>query len=457
MLNKSGNLIFGIGMSLFITFFSSCEKEDLSEISNGELGLESNIEKESFLSCSWENADLIDGKGMYHSDSQRKWPNATVKYVISQQYLDVDNARPQEMVRTLKRAMNEWTNKTGIRFQEVNPNTTSRNDYTLVKESAGSSSTLGYAPGLLPMELKIRYNAPFGVYLHELGHAIGLYHEQQRPDRDRYVTVHPNLINNQLYKIPSRQYVVHTPFDFNSVMLYSSSGYYGDYNMVRADNGQPFVSNGYSNGVLSQGDIDAVKAMYFSSLPEDVSSNYWAYNEIAFMWQNGYIRGSDGVNYRPNNNLTRAQFASLISSIINPPAIRGDRNFTDVPSNHWAKAAISKAVRGGYLSGYNDGSFKPNRNVSKLEMTIALANGLRLSGGNSNHLLSFSDRSQIPSWARASIQNATANKLVVNYPNKSYFRPNNSATRADAAMIFYQTLVRLGKAPRRNNPYIVLP
>lgn len=190
--------------------------------------------------------------------------------------------------------------------------------------------------------------------------------------------------------------------------------------------------------------------------PYDVSG-HWSETEIRYMVDKGYMSGYSDGTFKPDRDLTRAEFATMIVSVLNPSQKTeyANRNFTDI-NNHWAKNNILKAARAGYIAGYTDGTFKPEEKVTKLQALVAMSNGLSLSGGNVSNLSNYyNDSSTIASWARQAIANATVNKLVLNYPDKKYLNPNKNATRAEVTSILYRALVKQNKAPQYSNPYLV--
>ncbi|WP_375561128.1 S-layer homology domain-containing protein [Bernardetia sp. OM2101] len=191
----------------------------------------------------------------------------------------------------------------------------------------------------------------------------------------------------------------------------------------------------------------------------DITGN-WAENEIRYMLNNGFMSGYSDNTFRPNNTTSRAEFATMIAAIIDP-AISTDpvvasRSFSDI-SGHWAEANILKAARAGYLSGYTDGTFRPNDPITRMQVTLSISNGLGLTGGTSSLLNLFTDKNDVPSWAATSVTNGISNRFIANHPNKNYYKPNDNSTRANATVVMYQALRYLNRAPELFNTYIVVP
>ena len=78
------------------------------------------------------------------------------------------------------------------------------------------------------------------------------------------------------------------------------------------------------------------------------------------------ITGYPDGTFKPNKSITRAEFAAIVSKYIKNPKA-ADEVFADVPMNHWAKDAIAKVKAEGWISGYPDGTFKPNAPITRAE------------------------------------------------------------------------------------------
>ncbi|MDH6077207.1 S-layer homology domain-containing protein [Chrysosporum ovalisporum FSS-45] len=189
----------------------------------------------------------------------------------------------------------------------------------------------------------------------------------------------------------------------------------------------------------------------------DVSSNYWAAQFIQQLSQRGIVAGFPDGSFRPEEPVTRAQFAAMINNAFSKAPQRQAINFADVPSNFWASNAIRQAYTIGFLSGYPGNRFEPNQNIPRQQVLVALANGLNYSprANTQTTLQYFSDSFNIADWARSPIAAATEQQIVVNYPNVKFLNPTATATRAQVAAFIYQALVSSNQASAVSSPYVV--
>ncbi|PZD72752.1 Endo-1,4-beta-xylanase A [Acaryochloris thomasi RCC1774] len=190
----------------------------------------------------------------------------------------------------------------------------------------------------------------------------------------------------------------------------------------------------------------------------DVNANYWARPFIEELASKDIIKGFPDGSFKPNEPVTRAQFAAIVRQAFDQPKIRRGNRFSDVDANFWATPAISQAYTTGFLSGYPGNEFQPKQQIPKVQALVALASGLQLEpqGQIAESLGVFSDAAQIPDYAKSGIAAATETGIVVNNPNVKFLNPNDNATRADIAAFVYQALVNqkqlepLAKADRAN-------
>lgn len=190
--------------------------------------------------------------------------------------------------------------------------------------------------------------------------------------------------------------------------------------------------------------------------------NHWARSFIEALAQRGIITGFPNGTFQPNQSLTRAQFATIISKAFTTPVKRQYVPFIDVPSSHWAADAIQKAYETQFLSGYPDNRFRPDDRISRANALIAIVSGLQIASRVTSDLQPilpriYQDAEQIPAYATKLIAVATKAGLVFSYPNVKLLNPNLAATRADVAAFIYQALVFLNEVPKIASSYIVVP
>ncbi|NJL00965.1 MAG: S-layer homology domain-containing protein [Spirulinaceae cyanobacterium SM2_1_0] len=190
----------------------------------------------------------------------------------------------------------------------------------------------------------------------------------------------------------------------------------------------------------------------------DVPSGHWAGGFIDALAARGVISGFPDGSFRPEAPVTRAQFASMLSAF-NKARVRNAVNFSDVPVGYWGTNAIRNAYETGFMSGYPGNRFQPEQFIPREQVLVALANGLGKSAKApvSQVLGYYSDEFAVSDFARAPIAAATEDRMVVNYPNLNLLNPTRNATRAEVAAMLYQALVSEGQAGTIASSYIVSP
>ena len=186
----------------------------------------------------------------------------------------------------------------------------------------------------------------------------------------------------------------------------------------------------------------------------DIKGN-WAEGFITQLAAKGIISGFEDNTFRPEAKVTRAQFAAIIAKAFTPPAKRAAVNFGDVATSFWGFEAIQTASRGGFMAGYPGGVFQPSQQIPRVQVLVAIANGLEFGEGDTAVLSRYTDGSAIPSWATGFVAASTGRQVVVNYPTLNLLNPNREATRAEVAAIVYQAMVNAGKVSAIPSLYIV--
>jgi len=170
----------------------------------------------------------------------------------------------------------------------------------------------------------------------------------------------------------------------------------------------------------------------------DVQS-HWARPFIETLAAENIISGYSDRTFRPDQPVTRAQFAAMISQAFDENNVQLSGGFDRAAADYWASREFSN---GRLLNR----QLRPSDPLSRVQVLVALANGLGLnpSGSVPNTLNVYRDASTIPEVARDSIAALTQNGIVVNYPDVKSLDPGKTVTRAEVAAFIHQALVKEG-------------
>jgi hypothetical protein len=174
----------------------------------------------------------------------------------------------------------------------------------------------------------------------------------------------------------------------------------------------------------------------------DIAGN-WAEAEIRKAVAEGWVAGYPDGSFHPEREVTRAEFVQLLARSLGwkEPEARNMPDYTDIHDiGLWARPAISMAVQQGIINGYEDGSFRPARPLTRAEMTTLIIRTLGMPVETDQSTL-FVDNSSIPSWSLPYIAEA-AKRGLVNGLENNRFEPNGIATRAEAVVILTRLLNR---------------
>ena len=168
----------------------------------------------------------------------------------------------------------------------------------------------------------------------------------------------------------------------------------------------------------------------------DVNPGDWFYDNVMDAAENGYVSGMGDGTYNPKGATTRAQFASMIAKAMGYTA---DPNvasmFPDVSNDYWGKAAINFCAQNGIISGYDDGTFQPEKAITRQEAAAILNNAFELAEKYGISTEKFPDNGVIADWAADHVYAAKAAGLMKGDADTGNFRPTSTITRAEAASI----------------------
>lgn len=141
----------------------------------------------------------------------------------------------------------------------------------------------------------------------------------------------------------------------------------------------------------------------------DVLPNDWYNNAVSTMVNMGIIQGYEDGTFRPNANITRAEFAAIAARFMASGYEVEDDLFGDIAA-HWARESINDAAMAGWINGYEDGTFRPDAAITRAE-AVTMANNVLGRKPDADHMLDsmikWTDNMDTSAWYYEAIQEAT--------------------------------------------------
>ncbi|OPA74059.1 hypothetical protein BVG16_25240 [Paenibacillus selenitireducens] len=182
-------------------------------------------------------------------------------------------------------------------------------------------------------------------------------------------------------------------------------------------------------------------AMSYDKSFTDVDSRHWAEQVIKDMAARHVIKGLPDGTFSPNKEVTRGEFVSLLVRLMKLPTGE-DTPFADVETNDWFAGEVSAAAKAGFIHRSNDGLFHPNAAITREEMAVLLMNAYKASGMKELEDMphaAFRDQANISDWAQQSIDEAVSLGLLRG-SGQHMFHPANPLTRAESAQVLANLL-----------------
>lgn len=170
-------------------------------------------------------------------------------------------------------------------------------------------------------------------------------------------------------------------------------------------------------------------------------AGHWAESYIKRATARGIVSGYPDGTFKPNNIVTRAEFTVMLIGAWQLNEAGAALTFTDADQiGAWAKQSVARAVQSGIVTGYDDGSFRPDAQITRAEMAVMIARVLQLPTENSAST-GFADDADIPYWARGAVE-AIRQHGVIEGRGGNRFVANETATRAEATVMLFRMLER---------------
>lgn len=177
-------------------------------------------------------------------------------------------------------------------------------------------------------------------------------------------------------------------------------------------------------------------------IPGDIK-DHWASTYLLHFIYGGILKGyevSPGkYEIKPDNEITRAEFITLLIRTLGLTSDNPGKSFEDVPEDQWFYESISIASANGIVNGVDEQHFAPDRNVQRDEMAVMIIRAFKGTLNESGSLQTFMD---VPSdwWAKPEIDEAVKANIINGYEDNT-FRPEASAKRAEAVKMLFTALV----------------
>lgn len=182
----------------------------------------------------------------------------------------------------------------------------------------------------------------------------------------------------------------------------------------------------------------SLTAFKINSKWKDITG-HWAEKQLQEGVTQGIINGYEDGSYLPNRAISRAEFVAIMARALHVQGNTTNAGFSDasqIPA--WALADMNSAVNAGWLTGYEDNTIRPNQLITRAEIVSILGRAMKL-GENGSATTSFADDASIPGWARSFVAQAAANGIV-NGREGNTFAPNEKATRAEVVVAVLRLL-----------------
>lgn len=161
----------------------------------------------------------------------------------------------------------------------------------------------------------------------------------------------------------------------------------------------------------------------------------WAVESVKRASMKNILKGDEKGLFNPKSSLTRAEFAAIISRILNLEAVQYDNRFSDVSNADWFAESVAAVYEKGLMTGISESEFAPGEPVTREQAATIFARSFGIEGSENND---FYDNSEISHWAKSAVGGICAKNIMQGYDGK--FMPKQSLTREMCAVIAMRIL-----------------
>ena len=177
------------------------------------------------------------------------------------------------------------------------------------------------------------------------------------------------------------------------------------------------------------------------------TAKHWANSDINDMGSRMIVSGTGDDEYRPNQDITRAEFAAIAVRALGLKPASGDSSFSDVLQKDWYAPYVETAYENHIITGYPDGTFRPMEKITREQALAILSKAMEITalGENSDSneinatLSEFSDMLQIADWARSNAAKCIE-AGIISGKNGNRIAPKDKITRAEVAVTMKRLL-----------------
>jgi uncharacterized repeat protein (TIGR02543 family) len=174
-------------------------------------------------------------------------------------------------------------------------------------------------------------------------------------------------------------------------------------------------------------------------------SEHWAKANIKQAVSSGIVTGYQDGTFKPDKAVTRAEFAVMLMNALKTEGAGAALTFTDTAKiGSWAQRAVARAVHAGIINGYEDGTFRPDGEITRAELAAMIAGALGENSEGNATATSFADDKDIPAWAKAAVA-YVKQASIMQGKGDNQFAPGDPATRAEAVTVLLNMLAHKSK------------